>query len=374
MRGFAQARQDQRSELRKPNDTKNGRLKKGERDVSKPMKMKALMAAASAVFCFTAANAQDTKLTISSWAPPTHGVNAKMWPDLIQRIEEATDGRVTAEVKYNLAPPPAQADIILDGVADIAWIVHNYTPGRFPTATMAELPGFGGNTEAYSVAYWRTYEKFFKDANEHRGLKVLALYSHGDGMLHSSTKVESLDQIAGMKLRIGGGVAGMVGDALGASAINVPAPRVYETLDSNAADGVLMPMESKLGFRLTEVAEHSFDMPSGFYRTSIATVMNQDKFDSLSDADRAALDALFGEELSRITGVFWDEFDATAEAALEGAGNTLTMASEADQATWAEKSEAITAAVLADISEKGIDAAAAYDFFKAELARLNGGN
>lgn len=339
----------------------------------KSFRTKVLMTAAAAALCVTAADAQETTLTISSWAPPTHGVNAKMWPDLISRIEAATDGRVTAEVKYNLAPPPAQADIISDGIADISWIVHNYTPGRFPSATMAELPGFGGDTEAYSVAYWRTYEKFFKQANEHRDLKVLALYSHGDGMLHSSTKVESLDQIAGMKLRIGGGVAGMVGEALGASAINVPAPRVYETLDSNAADGVLMPMESKLGFRLTEVAEHSFDMPSGFYRTSIATVMNQDKFDSLSPEDQAALDKLFGEELSRIAGVLWDEFDATALAALEEAGNTLTMASEADQAAWEEKSAAITAKVIADIAEKGIDAEAAYAFFKAEFARLSNG-
>ncbi|MGB0853658.1 MAG: hypothetical protein ACPGVA_10205 [Pikeienuella sp.] len=121
--------------------------------------MKTLMTAAVASVCFTAAQAQETTLTISSWAPPTHGVNAKMWPDLISRIEAATDGRVTAQIKYNLAPPPAQADIISDGIADIAWIVHNYTPGRFPSATMAELPGFGGNTENYSVAYWRTYEK-----------------------------------------------------------------------------------------------------------------------------------------------------------------------------------------------------------------------
>lgn len=341
--------------------------------MTKPNKLKYMLAAVSAAFCFTAAHAQDTTLTISSWAPPTHGVNAKMFPDLIRRIEEATDGRVTAVVKYNLAPPPAQADLISDGVADISWIVHNYTPGRFPSTAMAELPGFGGDTEAYAVAYWRTYEKFFKQANEHRDLKVLALHSHGDGMLHSSTKVESLDQISGMKLRIGGGVAGKVGDALGASAINVPAPRVYETLDSNAADGVLMPMESKLGFRLTEVAEHSFDMPSGFYRTSIATVMNQDKFDSLSEADQAALDALFGEELSRIAGALWDEFDADAMAALESAGNTLTMASEADQAAWTAKSDAITAEVLAEISDKGIDAQAAYEFFKAEFARLSNG-
>ena len=64
----------------------------------KSKKMKTLMTAAVASLCFTAANAQETTLTISSWAPPTHGVNAKIWPDLISRIEAATDGRCNIEV------------------------------------------------------------------------------------------------------------------------------------------------------------------------------------------------------------------------------------------------------------------------------------
>ena len=46
-------------------------------------------------------------------------------------IEEATEGRVTAEVKYGLGSPPAQFDLILDGAADITWIFHGYSPGRF---------------------------------------------------------------------------------------------------------------------------------------------------------------------------------------------------------------------------------------------------
>jgi len=32
-----------------------------------------------------AAMAADTTLTISSWAPPTHGVNAIIWPELTKR-------------------------------------------------------------------------------------------------------------------------------------------------------------------------------------------------------------------------------------------------------------------------------------------------
>ncbi|WP_166418719.1 TRAP transporter substrate-binding protein [Cochlodiniinecator piscidefendens] len=331
------------------------------------------MAAAMAIaIAGGTAQAQETTLTISTWAPPTHGINSVMFPELIRLIEEATEGRVTAEMKYNLAPPPAQADIVSDGIADITWIAHGYTPGRFPSASMAELPGFGGSSEALAVAYWRTFEQFFAEANEHRDLRVLAVHTHGDGMLHSSTRIENLDQVAGMKFRVGGGVAGHVGEALGLSAINVPAPRVYETLASNAADGAMMPMEAKVGFRLTEVAPHSYDMPSGFYRTSMATVMNQDAFDALRPEDQAALNELFGEELSRITGAMWDQFDEEGLTASEAAGtNTMTIASEADQLAWAETANSIVDEIVDGISATGIDGDAAYAFFRSEFDRLN---
>jgi TRAP-type C4-dicarboxylate transport system substrate-binding protein len=115
-------------------------------------------------------------------------------------------------------------------------------------------------------------------------------------------------------------------------------------------------------------------MPSGFYRTSMATVMNQDSFDRLSQQDQAALDKLFGEELSRISGAFWDDFDAAGLAALNNAGdNTLIMASEADQAVWHKKAEKIINQVISDISDTGIDGRAAYDYFRGEFETLKAG-
>ena len=66
--------------------------------------------------------AADYTLTVSSWAPPTHGVNAKLWPTLIKMIEDATGGKVTAQIKYRLGPPPAQMDLVQDGAADMSWI------------------------------------------------------------------------------------------------------------------------------------------------------------------------------------------------------------------------------------------------------------
>ena len=331
--------------------------------------LKASLVAAAVTVSGVSAQAADVTLTISSWAPPTHGMNALFWPDLVKKMEEVTEGRVTAEIKYGLASPPAQYDLILDGAADLAWIFHGYTPGRFVATKMIELPGYEGNAEAASVAYWRAHEKFLASANEHRGVKMIGLMTHGPGVLHSNAKVESLDQIAGMKIRIGGGVSGDVGTALGATGIRVPAPKVYETLASNAADGVMMPMEGKSSFKLYEVAKNTYRVPGGFYRGSFALIMNNEAFDRLGDADKAALEKLFGAETSRLAGQMWDRIDKVGHKALEdNADNSLTEASAEDAAKWQELTGPIIEKVLAEVSDLGIDAAAAQKFISEQMA------
>ncbi len=315
-----------------------------------------------------AAMAAETTLVISSWAPPTHGINALLWPRLTEAMEEATDGRVTAEVKYGLASPPAQMDLIMDGAADMTWIFHGYNPGRFVGTKLIELPGYEGNAEAASVAYWRAHEEFLSELDEHRGVKLVALMTHGPGILHTDADVTALDQIAGMKLRLGGGVSGAVGEALGATGIRVPAPKVYETLASGAADGVMMPMEGKAGFKLNEVAKNSFTVPGGFYRGSFALIMSQEAFDDLSEADRAALETVFGEAASRLAGQVWDEIDAIGLQALNDTeDNSLREASAEDAETWQTMSAEIVEDVLAEVSEKGVDAKAAQTFIAKQM-------
>ena len=78
--------------------------------------------AVSGTFPAASENKAEYTLTISSWAPPTHGINAKMWPKFTQMVEEATGGRVTTELKLGMAPPPA-------GCADR--LRRTRSPGRY---------------------------------------------------------------------------------------------------------------------------------------------------------------------------------------------------------------------------------------------------
>ncbi len=333
-------------------------------------KLTSLLATAALAVSGSVAMAADYTLTISSWAPPTHGINAKMWPKFVEMVEEATDGQVTAELKLGIAPPPAQMDLIMDGAADASIIFHGYQPGRFVTTKLIELPGYEGSAEAASVAYWRTYDKYLKAADEHRGVKVIALHTHGPAQLHSSSPVTDLSGISGLKVRIPGGVGGDVGTALGATGIQVPAPKVYETLASKAADGVVMPFESRKGFKLTEVAQNVYEMPGGLYRGSFAFIMNEDTFADLpADLQKALDENVFGEPLSREMGKIWDEIDAFGRKATANAeGNAINAATDADMEKFSAIAEDVRSNVIAEVSEGGVDAQAAYDMIKSEMA------
>ncbi|ABD54257.1 TRAP transporter substrate-binding protein [Jannaschia sp. CCS1] len=315
--------------------------------------------------------AQDTTLRISTWLPPTHGINTNIFGGLIEMIEDATDGAVTGELVSGLAPPPAQMDLVLDGAADMAIIFHGYQPGRFVGTQLIELPGYTGSAEAASVAYWRAHEAHLAALDEHRGVIVVALNTHGPGQLHLREPAYALADLDGLRTRIGGGVAGNVGSAIGLVGVNVPAPQVYETLESGAADAVAMNVGERIGFRLNEVAPALYEMPGGFYRGSFAIIMSQETFDGLpEDVQTALAEQVLGEPASRMAGAAWDLSDQLAYEAM-GDGTTSVEASAEDQAAFAEIAATVREGVLAELSEAGVDAEAAYQLVVDAMAEVS---
>lgn len=316
----------------------------------------------------TAQAGAETVIRVSSWAPPTHAINAVVWPTWGELVEQATDGRVTVEIEYNLGPPPAQMDLVRDGVADATWMFHGYNPGRFLFTKAVELPGLGSNAEAASVAYWRVHQKYFAEHNEHEGVTLIGLTSHGPGVIHMKEPISTLADLQGKKIRIGGGVSGDVGQALGVVGVQVPAPKVYETLAQGVADGIFMPMETKKSFRLKEVAPYSLVMPGGLYYGSFAFIMNSDKLASLDAKDREAVLSVSGETLAKIAGKAWDEADKIGLDDALADGNTVDTAGDEIAAEYRELVAPIERAWLEQAGAKGVDAQAALDELR-EIAR-----
>ena len=142
------------------------------------------------------------------------------------------------------------------------------------------------------------------------------------------------------------------------------------TLASKAADGVVMPFESRKGFKLTEVAQNVYEVPGGLYRGSFAFIMNEDTFADLPADLQAALEEnVFGEPLSREIGKIWDEIDAVGREETEGTeGNAIHAASAEDLEKFNAIAADVRAKVIDEVNGTGIDAQAAYDMIVNEMA------
>ena len=311
--------------------------------------------------------AADKVLTISSWAGPNHTMNSGVFPWMISEMEKCSGGSLSAKVEFGLASPPAQYDTIRDGVADIGWIVYGYTPGKFETTKLAELPGNMGNATQMSVAFQKTHDKYLAAAKEAKGVKVMANFVHGPGNLNTKEPLNSYKDAEGMKLRVGGGVANDVGTALGVAGVNMPAPAVYEAISSGVAEGVFFPMETMYAFKIAELAKYTYHNPQGMYTTAFGMLINSDSYADLSDAHKKCIDSMTGVDMARRIGNYWDDADTLGRQKFEEAGGVFTVASEADQAYFAEKTAGIEAKVLAAAGERGIDAKAALDYYRSQV-------
>ena len=330
----------------------------------------ALLATASAL---TAGMARaDTVFTVSSWLPPTHTASMaqKEWCDL---LEKNTAGKM----KCNFLPrgvtgAPGTYDAIKNGLADISFTVHGYTPGRFVYTQMAELPFLGNTSEPLSIAYSRVAAKYPEFAGEHQGVKVLAFFTHGPGIVFNTKRpITKVDDLSGLKFRVGGGMVNEISKSLGMNVTLKPAPDSYELLSGGVMDGTLFPAESTESFKIDKIIRHATTFPGGLYNTSFVFMMNQAKYDKLSAEDKKAVDEISGEVAARIFGRGWDKVDRRAFALMQANGVVVTKADAKFVGEVKAKTGPLEQGWLKAAEAKGLkNPAKVLADFRAEIAKL----
>ncbi len=268
--------------------------------------------------------------TASSWLPPTHALTEtqRAW---CAKLEEKTAGKAKCNLlPRGVAAPPATFDAVRNGLADLSFTVHGYTPGRFVTTQIAEFPFLGNNSEPVSVAFQRLYAKTPAMADEHKGVKVLAVFTHGPGIVFNTKRpISKAEELAGLKFRVGGGMVNEIGKALGMNVTLKPAPESYELLSTGVMDGTLFPAESVESFKIDKVIKYGTTFPGGLYNTSFVFMMNQAKYDALPADIKKAVDELSGEAAARLFGQAWDKVDRRGLAFMQAAGVQINKADAA---------------------------------------------
>ena len=301
--------------------------------------------AAAAVLLSASAHAAEVTLRIDSWLSPKHVQNSLVFPEFIKQLEAATNGAVTAKVNYPpQANPRTMYDRIRTGATDIAWGLHDYTPGRFTINEVATLPGSGArNSYEQSVAYWRIHKKYLEKFNEHEGVKVLTLFTHGPGLMTSRKEVRTIDDFKGMKVRVAGGLTSKVAEQLGMVPVSAPATKIYEILSAGIVDAAFTAMEGKKAFNLDEVAKYTIEYPGAMYFATFFIAMNPGKFDSLKPEHQKAIMDISGENLAKLAGKYWTKSDKDTYAESKASGINFLVASGALKENMAKAFEPVAA-------------------------------
>ncbi len=316
----------------------------------------------------------QTTLTMSSWVSPQHHLTAVVLQGWANEVEKATSGRVKLQMlPKHPSAPPGTFDAVRDGLVDVSYVTASYTPARHILPLMAELPGAGDTALVNSVAFSRIYWKYFDKVGEYKGVKLLGVFTHGPGQMFTKRPIASINDVQGLKIRTGGGVAEAVAKALGASAFVKPAPESYELLKGGVADGVFFPMESIISFKLDTVLEQATLFPGGMYSSAFGFFMNEDKWNKLPKPDQAAIEKLSGEHLARLAGQSWDEADRKGLEALKKSGVKIVNADAAFVAEVQKRSAPIIDDWIKKASAKGVDAARILAEFRAELKKVAAG-
>ena len=332
-------------------------------------------AALAATLTTTTAMAQDVTLRMHQFLPPQANVPKLVLDVWADNVEAASDGRIKVERYPSMqlgGKPPELMDQAIDGVADIVWTVVGYTPGRFPRTEVFELPFMMTDAKSMSAAYWTMFEKHMKDT-EFADLKILGTWVHGPGLIHANKEVRTPGDMDGLKLRGGSRLASKLIETLGGSPVGMPVPAIPESLSKGVIDGTTIPWEVTASLKVPELVDHHTEFTgNALYTLTFVLAMNKDRYEGLSDADKAVIDANSGLEFSVFAGGTMEESDAPARKLAADRGNNIVTLSAEETAAWQAAAQPVVDGWLADMEAKGIDGQALIDEAKQLIADYKG--
>jgi TRAP-type C4-dicarboxylate transport system substrate-binding protein len=257
--------------------------------------MKALLrcAVAACTLVPLAAGADSTKLKFAFFASDREYV----YSPVVKAFADA----VTLEgkgVEIELFPSgvlgrnyAGQAQLVLDGTADIAWVNPSLTPELFPDNSVIELPGLFRDTREATGVYARLitsealsgYSDFF----------VIAAVGTGPLTIHMRPPMAALGDLKGRKIRTLNRTEGAVLKELGMAPEVMPINRTAEAINRGTIDGATAPPAVLIDFGIARFTRYHYLLDLG--AAPLLIVMNRKKFDSLPKASQDVIRKYSGE-------------------------------------------------------------------------------
>jgi TRAP-type C4-dicarboxylate transport system substrate-binding protein len=184
-----------------------------------------------------------------------------------------------------------QPELVMDDVADIAFILPGYTPERFRDNTIVELPGLFESPREASIVYTRLiasgtitgYEEYF----------VIAALMSPATNIQSRRPIASIEDLRGLAVRVNNPTEAAVLEKLRMRPIPMAINLTLEAMSSGELDSATVPAALLFEFGIGRVASYHYLLDIG--SVPLALVMNRKKFDALPERARDIIRKYSGE-------------------------------------------------------------------------------
>jgi TRAP-type C4-dicarboxylate transport system substrate-binding protein len=283
-----------------------------------------------------------------------------------QAIEKDSGGTLKFEImKSALGRPNTYFDLVHDGTLDAGWGVSGHNPGRFTMTQVMDLPFMSPDPWAGSAAAWLTYEKFGQSYGEHKGVKIVGLYTHTVPYFNMrDNPILKVSDLSAKKIRVGGNFTGQIVSALGSTPVQLPPTETQQAMARGVADGITFPLESVEFFKITPVIKSSTLVPGGLYTDTFWVGFNEAKWKSLTDQQRAAILKHSGLGLSMLAAWAWTNGDNWGRAAMLNSGVKFNELPEEEATKMKQLLKPMEDEWLAEAKKRGFDGNAILDYAK----------
>jgi TRAP-type C4-dicarboxylate transport system substrate-binding protein len=236
----------------------------------------------------TAAQAEPIRLKLAFFASD----RSTIYMAGIKPFVDAVNAEANGVIEIQLYPNGAlgkeialQPKMVLDGIADLAFIVPGYTPELFPDNTILELPGLFLNGREGTQVYTRLIAE--RALKGYRGLLVIGAYVTEPETIHGRMSISSIEDINGKRIRVNNPGEAAALRKLGAIPVLMPITEIASAISSGAIDAAAMARTPLVDYGISRVVMHHY-----FLKTSgvaLALVMNRKVFDGLPAPAQAVI-------------------------------------------------------------------------------------
>lgn len=297
---------------------------------------------------------ESVVLKISHFTSPQHGYHTDVFEPFAEELEEATDGRVTAEIYPGaaLGDPTAQYEMVTTGVADVSYAIQAYNPGKFPLTSVADLPLIAETPEKATKLISYLYDTFPEIQEEYSDNHVLWLFGiDSDQILTTDKLINSLEDLKGLKISTPSPASNAVVEAWGATPVFMPMNEVYEAMQKGVVDGRMGPYSAVANFKLNEVTGYITE--GDFYTTNFVISMNKTVWESLSQEDQDIINGLVDKYRNLSAEVYAADAARGKELAVE-TGIEINVLSDDDKEEFAKALEPLHDSWVEEMDKEGL--------------------